>query len=108
MKKARWWTGVLFVVLPAAATPVARQAAAPDARVDAVFAKYNRTTPGCSVAVSRKGAIVLEQAYGMADLEHDVSIRPQTIFEAGSVSKQFTAAAILLLAREGKLSLDDP
>ena len=44
----------------------------------------------------------------MADLEHDVAIRPDTIFEAGSVSKQFTAAAILLLARDGKLSLDDP
>ena len=43
----------------------------------------------------------------MADLEHDVPIKPDTIFEAGSVSKQFTAAAILLLAREGKLSLDD-
>ena len=91
-----------------AATVLARQAATPDARTDAVFAKYNRTTPGCAVAVSRKGAIVLERGYGAADLEHDVSIRPDTIFEAGSVSKQFTAAAILLLARDGKLSLDDP
>src|SRR5262249_55717220 len=44
----------------------------------------------------------------MADLEPDVRITPETIFEAGSVSKQFTAAAILLLAREHKLSLDDP
>jgi len=44
----------------------------------------------------------------MADLEHDVPNRPDTIFEAGSVSKQFTAAAVLLLARDGKLSLDDP
>ena len=44
----------------------------------------------------------------MADLEHDVRITPATIFEAGSVSKQFTAAAVLLLARDGKLSLDDP
>ena len=91
-----------------AATAIARQAATPDSRIDAVFAKYSRTTPGCSLGVSRKGAIVLETGYGMADLEHDVAIRPDTIFEAGSVSKQFTAAAILLLAREGKLSLDDP
>ncbi len=52
--------------------------------------------------------VVLERAYGMADLEHDVANRPDTIFEAGSVSKQFTAAAVLLLVREGKLSLDDP
>ena len=51
---------------------------------------------------------MLEKAYGMADLEHDARNRADTIFEAGSVSKQFTAAAVLLLAREGKLSLDDP
>src|SRR6185295_13369699 len=51
---------------------------------------------------------VLSKAYGMADLEHDVKNDPETIFEAGSVSKQFTAAAVLLLARDGKLSLDDP
>src|SRR5262249_52798644 len=48
------------------------------------------------------------KGYGMADLERDVKITPDTIFEAGSVSKQFTAAAVLLLARDGKLSLDDP
>jgi CubicO group peptidase (beta-lactamase class C family) len=50
---------------------------------------------------------VLTAAYGVADLEHDVPIRPDTIFEAGSVSKQFTAMAVLLLAHQGKLSLDD-
>jgi CubicO group peptidase (beta-lactamase class C family) len=60
------------------------------------------------VGVSIKGRSVLERAYGMADLEHDVKNAPDTIFEAGSVSKQFTAAAVLLIAREGKLSLDDP
>ena len=50
---------------------------------------------------------MVRAAYGMADLEHDVPITLDTIFEAGSVSKQFTAAAVLLLARDGKLSLDD-
>jgi CubicO group peptidase (beta-lactamase class C family) len=54
------------------------------------------------------GASVLQKAYGMADLEHDVRNTTDTIFEAGSVSKQFTAASVLLLAKEGKLSLDDP
>ena len=75
--------------------------------VDAVFAKWSTSTPGCAVGVSTDGKPVLAKGYGMADLEHDVRIAPDTIFEAGSVSKQFTAAAVLLLAREGKLSLDD-
>jgi len=82
--------------------------AAPDpAKVDAVFAKWTANTPGCAVGVAEDGKPVLEKAYGMADLEHDAPNAADTIFEAGSVSKQFTAAAVLLLAREGKLSLDD-
>jgi CubicO group peptidase (beta-lactamase class C family) len=77
-------------------------------RVDAIFTGWTTHTPGCSVGVSSRGRIVLEHAYGAADLEHDARNQADTIFEAGSVSKQFTAAAVLLLAREGKLSLDDP
>jgi CubicO group peptidase (beta-lactamase class C family) len=76
--------------------------------VDALFSAWTSATPGCAVGVSRDGEILLERAYGMADLEHDVRNAPDTVFEAGSVSKQFTAAAVLLLARDGKLSLDDP
>jgi len=79
-----------------------------DGKVDSVFAKWTSTTPGCAVGVATDGRPVLARGYGMADLEHDVRITPDTIFEAGSVSKQFTAAAVLLLAREKKLSLDDP
>lgn len=76
--------------------------------VDRVFEKWTTSTPGCAVGVAVSGKPVLSKAYGMADLEHDVRNNPETIFEAGSVSKQFTAAAMLLLAREGKLSLDEP
>ena len=72
-----------------------------------MFSRWTRETPGCAVGVARDGKPVLQKAYGMADLEHDVPNAPDTIFEAGSVSKQFTAAAVLLLAQEGKLSLDD-
>ena len=89
----------------------ARQAGAPqapEARIDAVFSKWTTETPGCAVGVSKDGKPVVQKAYGMADLEHDAPNRADTIFEAGSVSKQFTAAAVLLLAQEGKLSLDDP
>ena len=77
-------------------------------KVDAVFARWTSASPGCAVGVSVDAKTVLQRAYGMADLEHDAPNTPETIFEAGSVSKQFTAAAVLLLARDGKLSLDDP
>ena len=87
---------------------VGQSAPSRDAQIDAVFARWTSSTPGCAVGVSKDGKPIVQKAYGLADLEHDVPNRPDTIFEAGSVSKQFTAAAVLLLAQEGKLSLDDP
>lgn len=78
------------------------------ARIDSIFSTFTRETPGCAVGVSRHGRTIATRAYGMANLEYDVPNTPETIFEAGSVAKQFTAAAILLLAQQGKLSLDDP
>jgi CubicO group peptidase (beta-lactamase class C family) len=78
------------------------------ARVDAAFASYTADTPGCAVGVSKDGKEVLARAYGSADLEHGIANTAETVFEAGSVSKQFTAAAVLLLAQAGKLKLDDP
>ena len=101
---------LLVVALIAAAVATlsaARQAAPPEPRVDAILSKWTAASPGCAVGVSQNGTAVLEKGYGMADLEHGVPIGPDTIFEAGSVSKQFTAAAMLLLARDGQLSLDD-
>lgn len=78
------------------------------AKVDEMFAQWNRTdSPGCSVAVMRKGHIVYKKGYGMADLDHGIAIRPSTVFHVASVSKHFTNFAILLLVREGKISLDD-
>lgn len=77
------------------------------AQIDSVFADVNRTDgPGCAVGVGIAGEIVAERAYGMANLEHHVANTPTTVFEPGSVSKQFTAAATLLLALEGALDLD--
>ncbi len=79
--------------------------AAPD--IDPIFAQWNSAkSPGCAIAVDRPGQPVLALGYGMADLEHDIRITPDTVFEAGSVSKQFTAAAILKLVETGKLKLD--
>ena len=98
----------LVSILIAFPVAVSAQQSNPTAGLDRVFQQWNsKTTPGCAVGVSQPGQPVLARAYGMADLEHDVANTPETIFEAGSVSKQFTAAAIVLLSLDGKLSLDD-
>jgi CubicO group peptidase (beta-lactamase class C family) len=78
-----------------------------ESKVDAVFAKWTSSTPGCVVGVATNGKPVLAKGYGMADLEHDVRLSADSILEPGSVAKQFTAAAVMVLARDGKLSLDD-
>ena len=69
---------------------------------------YVGPAPGCAAAVSLNREVVFEKAFGLADLEFNVPNTPQTILESGSVAKQFTAAALILLQQEGKLSLDDP
>ena len=63
--------------------------------------------PGVSLAVMQKGEIVFAKGYGFANLEHQVPVKPETIFQSGSMGKQFTATAIMMLVEEGKLSLDD-
>lgn len=78
------------------------------ARVDKVFAKWNSSdSPGCSLGVSQNGVPVYERGYGMANLETGAAITPASVFHVASVSKQFTAMSILLLAQRGQLSLDD-
>ncbi len=76
--------------------------------VDRVFAAWRDTNrPGCALGVSRAGRVIYERGYGMANLETGTPIQPSSIFHVASVSKQFTAMAIMLLARDGKLSVDD-
>ncbi len=78
------------------------------AEVDKIFAQYDKpVSPGCALAVIKNNQIIYKRGYGMADLDHDVAIKPDTPFHVASVSKQFTAFSILLLAQQGKLSLDD-
>jgi CubicO group peptidase (beta-lactamase class C family) len=106
LRHARWLPAIFVAVCAAQ-----NSAPPPDARtqVDKIFARFAGTTgPGCSAGVSLGGTPVLAAAYGMADLEHNVALTPDTVFEPGSITKQFTAAAVLLLAQQGKLSLDDP
>jgi len=77
-------------------------------KVDAIFSEWDKPrSPGCALGVIRKSRFIYQKGYGMANLDWDIPITPSTVFYVGSVSKQFTAAGILLLAREGKLSLDD-
>ena len=77
------------------------------AQIEKIFSRYKPANPGAQLAISRNGNIIFSKAWGMADLEHNAPLTTQSITEAGSVSKQFTAAAILLLEQQGKLSLDD-
>src|SRR6516165_12182097 len=86
----------------------AQMAESKQAQADRVFSAFNNHTPGCAVGVAYHGEVVLRAGYGMADLERNVPITTDTVFESGSVAKQFTAAALLLLAQRGKISLDDP
>jgi len=78
------------------------------ADIDKVFAGFDKPgSPGCALAVYRDGAMAYARGYGEASLEHRVPINARTIFDLGSTSKQFTAFSILLLERDGKLSLND-
>lgn len=76
--------------------------------VDGLMRDYQGDVPGASVLVIENGKSVVSRSYGLADLEAHVAAKPQTNYRLASVSKQFTAASILLLAQDGKLSLDDP
>src|SRR5512143_2640908 len=77
-------------------------------RVDAVFARFDKAdSPGCALGVIRDGQIIYKRGYGMSNLEYGIPISPSSIFHIASISKEFTAMAVLMLAQQGKLSLDD-
>ena len=95
-------------VLAAAVLPGTAQRDGPGPRVDAFFASWTGPrTPGCAVSVMRGGELVFARGYGAANLEYDVPITPSTVFHVASVSKQFTALAVALLAADGEVSWDD-
>lgn len=76
-------------------------------QIDALFSQWNNSTPGGAILVTRYNKVLYHKAFGLADLEHNTPNTTETIFESGSVAKQFTAASIFLLAAEGKLRLND-
>jgi CubicO group peptidase (beta-lactamase class C family) len=77
-------------------------------QIDGLLRNYSGDVPGASVLVVRQGRVVFQKSYGMANLEPRIAATPDTNYRLASVTKQFTAAAILILAERGKLSLDDP
>ena len=107
---------IAFGILSIAACSLGLVAQKPDkekviAGAERAFEKTAKTnlmpTPGCAVGVSLNGEPVFEKAFGMAEMEHGIPNTAQTIFESASISKQFTAAALVLLQQDGKLNIDD-
>ncbi len=97
----------LFAILSACAEVAPSLDTAP-AAIDSIFLTLaSPDSPGCSVAAMQDGREVLARAFGTAELEQNMPITPETVFEAGSVSKQFVAAATILLALDGRISLED-
>lgn len=101
---------VSLLISLSAGTPGALRAQQPssdptESEIDEIFAQFE-DGPGCALGVIRDGALVFKRGYGYANLDHDIPISSTTIFDIGSTSKQFTAAAIVLLAQRGELSLD--
>lgn len=104
-------SGIAVCAMMFGAYSAPRATAAQDktsAAVDEVFADYTKPgSPGCAVAVYRNGRISYAKGYGLANIEEDVPITPDSVFDIGSTSKQFTASSILLLEKQGKLSIHD-
>ncbi|MEW6128971.1 MAG: serine hydrolase domain-containing protein [Acidobacteriota bacterium] len=97
-----------IVLLPFSTFAQNHQAETLAAKVDKIFANWDKpTSPGCALGVIKDGQLIYKRGYGMADLDHDIPITSASVFHVASVSKQFTAMAIHLLAKQGKLSLDD-
>lgn len=77
-------------------------------RIDAIFAPWDSNrSPGCVLGVSRNGNVVCTRGYGMSYLEYDIAITPDSVFQVGSLAKQYTAFAVALLESDGKLSFED-
>lgn len=107
--------GVLLVVLVLAVAcdgpgeqPAGVEAGADVPAIDAIFASWDRPgSPGCALAVARDGEFIYTRGYGYANLDYDIPVTPQTVFDVASVTKQFVAAVANLLAQDGTVSLDD-
>ena len=100
---------ILIIILECTVKPFAQSI--PDStikKIDSLFLNWNREdSPGCTVGIIRNDSLIFSKGFGLANLEYDIKNEPQTLFHLASVSKQFTGYAIVLLAKQGKLNLDD-
>jgi CubicO group peptidase (beta-lactamase class C family) len=100
--------GCAIVASPGGDAAPAGETGSDNPAIDAIFTSFDQPrSPGCALAVAQAGELIYARGYGYANLDYDIPITPQTVFDVGSVTKQFTAASISMLALEGKLSLDD-
>ncbi|MDH5805019.1 MAG: beta-lactamase family protein [Gemmatimonadota bacterium] len=108
MKLIRFAAGALLVAALVQPAVLLAQVPGLEERIDAVFLDFEESpSPGCAVGVIRDGSFLFQKGYGYANLETATRNSPETIFRIGSTSKQFTAAAMVLLEQDGVLSLDD-
>src|ERR1035438_3304452 len=108
VKRFRGWVARMCVVAGffSLASAAVDQPDAVDEYVRAEMTKQR--VPGLALLVSHDGQIIRSQGYGLANVELQVPVKPETIFQSGSVGKQFTATAVMMLVEEGKMGLDDP
>jgi CubicO group peptidase (beta-lactamase class C family) len=100
----------IVLLLASTVAVAAQQPSAPDlSSVETVIRSEveRQKIPGTAVAIVKDGKVLLAKGYGQANVEHQVPVTPDTIFQSGSVGKQFTAAAVMLMVEQGKLTLDD-
>ncbi|MBN1225031.1 MAG: serine hydrolase [Candidatus Aminicenantes bacterium] len=108
MKNQRLISKIFWLLILIATLSLAAAADDKTDKVDKVFEQWDSTvSPGVALAVIHNGEIIYERGYGMANLEQNVPITPETVFRIGSTSKQFTAACIAILSLQGKIALDD-
>jgi CubicO group peptidase (beta-lactamase class C family) len=107
-RKQALMKSVIVLILSITTAAAAVSGDDPVQRVNQLFATFDKPgSPGCSTGVIRNGSLVYKKSFGYASLELGVPLRPDSVFYMGSVSKQFTAASIVLAAEQGYLSLDD-
>jgi len=98
---------LLLIAMISLSTGCATDANSPSNEVDALMSRYDGAVPGASLLVIQEGKPVVQRGYGLSDVEHGIEAGPTTNYRLASITKQFTASAILLLAEDGKLILDD-